>query len=212
MSKRENCFASFEEAREFLRENPVEAKELIGFKGFRRRFFNVVNLKLNVSLRKLRETEKWTYYDVDCDRSHKSNPQLKIARDIDLNDPQYPLLVTFQKTIVAKAPKMLCRSCYILGEGYQVVIERQNIPLQQGKEKKVFIGLFDEKKTYVGSWSKVFANLENSMFHHTWTNTSNGGTHWEKGFFLVLPFSQTIVLEYKRHGAKKFLGTKEVVI
>jgi len=209
----QNKFNSFSEARKFLREHPLEAKKLIGFKGYRKRFFNIVELKLSVSLRKLKETDNWIYFDVECAYSHKNNPQIKLSRDISLDSLDYPLLITFQNSLCVRPPKILSRDYYLIDCVNQIVIEKQRIPLKEEKQAKVFIGLYKEKETMVGSWSKLSVDsFDHTIFHHCWKNTSNGGTHWEKGIFVVLPFSQKFAMSYVRHGKKTLLENKTITV
>ncbi|RLI53517.1 MAG: hypothetical protein DRP09_15570 [Candidatus Thorarchaeota archaeon] len=190
-------------------------KKEIGFKNFRRQFFNVVSFKTeNVNLILKGESERYFYFDIRSARAYKDAPQIKIAKSL-IFDPEsfnleilnsyYPHLVVIQKEISLRHTKAVdtTEHTFFLKPTLQICIKTQKIPYLEEKSLKVFIGIGQEKETTVGSWASYKVSSENALFCYTWNSTSYGGTHWEKGYLVISKLENPIEVSYSKHGKKK---------
>ena len=190
-------------------------KKEIGFKNFRRQFFNVISFKTeNIDLIFKGESERYFYYDILSHRAYKDAPQIKIAKSL-IFDPEsfnleilnsyYPCLVIIQREISLRHTKAVCTTehTFFLKPTLQVCIKPQTIPFLKEKALKLFIGIGQEKETMVGSWARYNVSSSNALFHYTWNSTSYGGTHWEKGYLIISKLENPIEVSYSKHGKKK---------
>jgi len=213
-------FKDYREFRNFIKNSAqhqlgwAELKKEIGFKNWRRQYFNVSSIKTKgVSLILKGETPKYFYFDILSHRAFKSSPQVKVGKDIVANPENFsldqlndhvPLTIVCQREIVIRHHKAVCGGGgFYLGQTLQVCIRKQTVPYLPDKALKLIIAVADEKSVTAGAWARMFMDTCEPLFSHEWENESYGGTHWEKGVIVITKENSPVKVSYTLHGAKR---------